>query len=277
MDNNSPSRLRGNANSLIQFFVLVFLISAPFWFLAAVSGQALPEETSINLPISSLMAICPIIAGLILVRKKRGARGVKNLLNRSFDYQKIEKKIWYVPILFLLPGIAVLASRFENRIPAAVTAPPYPILMVLGSSILFFIAALTEEVGWSGYAVDRMQDRYGALTASLILGSVWAVWHIIPFIQTQNSANWIIWQSMSLVVTRILIVWVYNNTGQSVFATILFHAMYNVGTLVLPNFGFVYDPVVTTIILTSVALVAIFLWGPKSLANYRFPRFVGAA
>lgn len=247
-------------------------MSALFWLLGAVTKQMLPKETSINLPISALMAFCPITAALIIVQRKYGSRGVKKLLKRSFDYKRIKKKIWYIPILLLMPVTMILANGVMNGRPTIALAYQFPGAMVLGSSLLFFIAALAEEVGWSGYVLEPFQKRWDALTASLILGLAWAIWHVVPFIQTNNSANWIAWQSINLVVSRILMVWIYNNTGKSVFATILYHTMYNVSTLIFPNFGFIYDPVITTIILTAVALIVIFLWGPKTLTGYRYTR-----
>jgi membrane protease YdiL (CAAX protease family) len=136
--------------------------------------------------------------------------------------------------------------------------------------LLFLIEALTEEVGWQGYAFDPLQARWKALTASIILGIVWAAWHFIPFIQMHQSASWIAWQSLNILVTRILIVWIYNNTGKSVMTAILYHTMYNVSTVLFPMFGLIYDPKVTTIILSAIALIVVFLWGPNTLASYRF-------
>jgi uncharacterized protein len=77
----------------------------------------------------------------------------------------------------------------------------------------FFIGAIGEEVGWSGYALDRMQERWGALQAGILLGSAWAIWHLVPYAQAHRSATWIAWQCVNTVAARILIVWLYNNTG----------------------------------------------------------------
>jgi|GEM_PF-2369365 len=60
--------------------------------------------------------------------------------------------------------------------------------------LLFFIGAIGEEVGWTGYVTDPLQNRFGALKAALIIGTVWAVWHIIPFIQAYRTPIWILWQ-----------------------------------------------------------------------------------
>jgi hypothetical protein len=61
-------------------------------------------------------------------------------------------------------------------------------------------------------------------------------------------------------------VWIYNNAGKSVFVTVLFHAMYNVSTLL-----FAYDPFIVTPILIVIALAVAILWGPKTLTDYRNP------
>ncbi len=269
---NQPLNRSTNPKLPFTFFVLVFLTSAIFWLLGAVSKQVLPEETSINLPISSLMAICPITVALILVYREKGSGGVKGLLKRSFNYKSIKKKIWFVPVFFLMPAIMMLVNGIEGGMQVTVPDLEYPFMMVLVLCLIFLIEAIAEEVGWQGYAFDPMQDRWNALTASIILGVLWAVWHLVPFIQMNQSANWIIWQSLNMVATRIIIVWIYNNTGKSIFAAILYHAMNNVSTMLLPSFGLIYDSTPTTVILIAIALVVTFLWGPKTLARYRYAR-----
>jgi membrane protease YdiL (CAAX protease family) len=73
----------------------------------------------------------------------------------------------------------------------------------------------------------------------------------------------------STVAQRILIVWIYNNAGKSVFAAILFHAMSNLGWQMFPNHGSHYDPRITGLILAFAAAVVTALWGPRTLARYR--------
>jgi hypothetical protein len=73
-------------------------------------------------------------------------------------------------------------------------------------------------------------------------------------------------------VGRILFVWLYNNTGKSVFATILFHATINVTTVVLPSYGWPYDPFAAFVITAIVAAGVIYLWGSSTLARYRYAR-----
>lgn len=252
-------------NPLLPFFLFVFSISAIFWSIGAVVEQLMPELPG-NLPFSSLMVVSPIIAGCYCTYREDGLTGVKELLKRTFDYKKVERRIWYLPTLFLMPTVmgieyGILWLMHRPNPDMQISFP-----MSLGFFFIFFIAAVGEEIGWHGYVIDRMQARWNALSASILLGIVWAVWHIIPMIQMQEPPVWITWQCINIATTRILMVWIYNNAGKSVFVTILFHAMYNVSTLL-----FAYDPFIVTPILIAVVLVVSFLWGPKTLAGYGYP------
>ncbi len=79
---------------------------------------------------------------------------------------------------------------------------------------------------------------------------------------------WIVWKSLSVVAIRVLIVWVYNNTGRSVFAAILIHDMTNVSEFLFPNYGSHYDPFVGGLITWLAVDVIVFGWGRKTLAQY---------
>ena len=118
--------------------------------------------------------------------------------------------------------------------------------------LAFFVAALGEELGWSGYVIDPMQDRWNALQASILLGLVWAAWHWVPLVQAHRSAAWIAWWSLNTVALRVLIVWLYNNTGKSVFAAALFHAFANVSGVTFSNY---YDPRITGLIVAFAAAI----------------------
>jgi hypothetical protein len=166
----------------------------------------------------------------------------------------------------------VREERSVHHEKALLPDPQLPVLMLPISFAVVFVAALGEEVGRQGYAIDPLQDRWSALTASIIVGIVWAVWYVVPFIQMGRTPSWIAWQGMGLVVARIRTVWIYNNTSKSVFATILFHAMYNMATVQLPSYGWYYDPSVALIVTAVPAAIIPFLWGPKTLDRFRCAR-----
>lgn len=250
--------------SLPEFFILVFALAIPFWVFGA---KGLPLQ--INLPISSLQFVCPFIVALILVYRENGLDGIRRLLKRVLDHKVIKQRIWYVPIIFLPPAIMLLSYWVMRLMGLPLPEPYIPFLAIPIFFIMFFVAAACEETGWSGYVIDPMQDRWGALRAGIILGSVWAIWHAIPWLQV-NTPTWTAGQFLSTIGLRILIVWIYNNTRKSVLAAILFHDMFNVSEFLFPNYGSHYDPVVSGIITGIVAAVVAFLWGPKTLAQYRY-------
>ena len=98
---------------------------------------------------------------------------------------------------------------------------------------------------------------------------MWAIWHWVPLIQADRSLSWIAWGSLGTVAQRVLIVWLYNNTGKSVFAAALFHDMSNVSWQLFPNYGSHWDPRIVGLIVAFVAAIVTIAWGPKTLARYR--------
>lgn len=251
--------------SPLKFFLLVFTFSIPLWLIGAV----FPIQLLPGLPVSSLMAFCPLIAASILVYKESKSTGVTELLKRSFDYRRIKMKAWCLPTFLLMPGIAILAYGLMRLLQLSLPPPQFPGLSALVMFIAFLIAALGEEVGWTGYAIDPMQNRWKSLQASILLGLVWATWHIVPFVQADRSPTWIAWQCFTLVAARVLLVWLYNNTGKSVFAAALCHAMINVSWQLFPSHGSHYDPRITGLISAVVVVIVIAVWGPQTLARKR--------
>jgi hypothetical protein len=127
-------------------------------------------------------------------------------------------------------------------------------------SLAFFLAALGEELGWSGYIIDPMQDRWGALPAAIFLGLLWAIWHIVPLVQAHRSPIWIAWWSLGTVAARILIVWLYNNMGKSVFAATAFHTMMNISWQLFPINGSYFDPRINGLMMVVAAAFVIAVW-----------------
>ena len=250
-----------NRRSPPAFFLLTVLLSVPFLLFA---GTPLPGPA--NLPVSAFMIVCPGLAAAILVFREEGGGGVVRLVGRVADYRKVGA-VWYLPILFLMPAIMLFSYGVMLLSGRPLPADPFvPYLTIPVFVLLFFIAAAFEEVGWTGYATDPLQERWSALSAALIIGTVWAIWHFIPWI-LQNSPVWAAGQALSTVALRVLIVWLYNNTRGSVFAATLFHGMTNASQFSFPNYGSHYDPVVTGAIAVAVAAVVVAVWGPSTLAR----------
>ena len=262
---DSRNAVTTGCRSPLKFFLLVFALSLPFWL----AGTRITLQVLPGLPVSSLMFVCPAIAALILAYAENGKAGVTELRTRSFDYERIRAKFWYAPIILLMPCVMVLSYGLMRLTGATLPTPRYPVLAPAVMFVAFFIAALGEEMGWSGYVVDALQYRWNALQASILVGSVWAAWHIIPYLQAHRTPGWIAWQWLFTVAERVLLVWIYNNTGKSVFAATLFHAMGNVATFLFPIYGSYYDPRIAGLITAFAAVLVTVVWGPQSLARAR--------
>jgi membrane protease YdiL (CAAX protease family) len=105
--------------------------------------------------------------------------------------------------------------------------------MILGSP-------LGEEPGWRGFALPRLQRRYWPLIGSLVLGPLWAWWHVPLFFTTWGAPYQIIGIPLALLLftfmtmgTTIAMTWLFNNTKGSIFLAILFHAAFDSGSTFL--------------------------------------------
>jgi membrane protease YdiL (CAAX protease family) len=102
-------------------------------------------------------------------------------------------------------------------------------LVVLLSVYFLIVAGLGEEVGWRGYALPALQTRYGALLSSVILGAMWASWHLPLFFNPASSySNTPLWALLIFMLpVSIIITWVFNGTGGSTLMIMILHAMLN--------------------------------------------------
>jgi uncharacterized protein len=253
--------------SITQFFGLVLILSLPFYALG-ISGDALPFARS--LPISALMAVVPMAAALGLIYRSRGSSAGRKLFIRAFDFHRIPNLWWAIvaasvmPVAFALTAGMVWLSGTSlpglNLLPATAIIPAFA---------LFFLGAVTEEIGWQGYAYPALTQRGSALTAALIIGVVWALWHVIPFALMGRSAVWIFWQGVGMVCMRIIIVWLVVNAGQSIAVAVLFHMMSNSVWGIFANFDTYYDPRIMCIVLLAAVIAVVTLWGPTMRARFR--------
>jgi membrane protease YdiL (CAAX protease family) len=244
--------------------LLVFALSIPFYLLDALTGIEFLD----GLPISALMTFNPLLAALILTYHESSAGGAKALLKRAFDHKQIKDVIWYAPALLAVPGIAVLTYILMRWLQLPLPSDPYiPVLPALPMTIVFLIGAVGEEVGWTGYALDRLQGRHSAPVAALILGLVGSAWHLPSFVQVGRAPAWIAWQSLFLMASRVIVVWLYNSSGQSVLMAILFHTTINLGSFLFPNYGSHYNPQLMALLAVFVAAVVTVRWSPQPLAR----------
>ena len=253
-----------------MFFLLLLVLSLPFYALGA-TGDRLPIATF--LPVTALMAFLPMIAALVLVCRESGVSGARTFLSRALDYRRIKGIGWVLAALLLMPIVFFVeyrVLRLEGR--ALPDAQFFSIAKIAAFAFMFFVGAIGEELGWQGFAYHRLRNRRSALEAALIIGAVWALWHVVPFLEMGRSVDWTLWQCLGAIALRVIIVWLFESAGQSVFIAVLFHTMINMPWGVFTTFEAYFDPFVLLVILTLVALTVVGLWGPSTLARFRYAK-----
>lgn len=252
----------------LTFLALTAGLTVPFWLLGALVRT--PEGSPVQLPVSALALVCPVAAASILVGRDEGLRGVGRLLRRSVSVRGIRPRwllaIVGVPPLAYATAYGALVAAGEPRTAPSIGPADLAILFAI-----FLVAGVAEEAGWTGYATDPLRARWGALPAALVIGAVWGLVHVVPDLQGGQDATWIFWQrAVGTLSLRILLIWLYSSTG-SVGAAVLFHAVENLCWQILLTTG-PYEPAYVTPVFALAAAVVVSLWGPRTLARYRFGR-----
>jgi membrane protease YdiL (CAAX protease family) len=218
---------------VVTYFALAFLISWTGALAVAaphlIRHQPLPQMTGILM--FPVMLLGPSFAGIVLKRIVDGKSGLQVLFSQMFRARIAPR--WYTALL-LPPALVLTVLLFLERFVSPVYAPNRFFL-----GILFGIpAGFLEEIGWTGYAFPKMRSESNGLAPSILLGLLWALWHL-PVINylgtaTPHGAYWLpffLAFSLAMTAMRVLIAWIYTNT-KSVLLAQLMHVS-STGSLVL--------------------------------------------
>lgn len=178
----------------------------------------------------------PGIAAFVLTGIHEKKAGMKALWKRGWDTHDAKK--WILPALLLMPvsgGISLLIlSWLDQPIPWEYGLSPAMIVPI--GLIIWLVGAYPEEYGWRGYALPRLLEKYSPLSASLILGLIWGVWHLpLHFIEGTSQSAIPVWEYLvQTLALSVVYTWLHLRAGGSVFAASLFHAMGNITGAVFP-------------------------------------------
>ena len=248
-ERNHARRLR----DILAFFGLTFALTIPFWIIGGAIGNALMP----GLPIAALAAICPASAALILSWRLTGVASARALLMRTIDLGRIKPKAWWLVILLFSPAANVAAFIISRYLGAGIPNPQFNILPAVMLFAFFVMGAVTEELGWTGFALGPIQTRVGVIPAGLLIGAIWAVWHYPTLLQANRSGVWIAWWTLGTISLRLFMVSLFNATGGSVLAVVMVHATNNLSWQLFPIQGSWWDPRINGVIMGSVALIVI--------------------
>lgn len=260
--------------SLVSFCLLEFVLSVPFWGIGALAeAHIIPDQVLLR----ASWSLTPMIAATILVYREEKAAGVKEFLKRIFDYQRIKSKAWYLPVF--LAGPFIVFVQYGLALVAGLPIPPPQFTLLVPLSFIgFFMVAYMEELGWTVYAVDALQERRSALVTGILVGIMWATFHAPVWYLAGMSLQWCLWQALYVMALRVAMVWIYNNTGRSLFAMDLLHPGVFVWWYLWPVSGAglsipsLYDPRNLALTMIVVVVVVTFLWGSETLGQFRFAR-----
>ena len=264
--------------SLARFVLFLFGLSLPIWIL----GAEYDVELFSGFKLFQLPLAMPAVAALILTFREQGRDGVVALLGRCLDFPKIEPKTWLLAIFFLYPSIGLFTVAMQRMLGIPIPSPHFSVIVLLGYSTVFFLT-FGEELGLTGYAIDPLQERYSSLMSGILLGLIWAGYHIPGFIISgYYTYEWIVWHALYIVAGRVLFVWIYNNSGKSLFSTALCHWTFGLFWSFWPQDNLqqavpFYRPDVTAAAAVVYVLVVVFFWGPQTLARFRYSQQIGRA
>jgi membrane protease YdiL (CAAX protease family) len=232
------SRTRFSGKHIWIFFALTYGLSWLLWIPAALSGEDV-NATAWLIPYV-LGGFGPSVAGVIMVYRSREKEVRRDFWKRIIDFRRISVG-WYLFILLVFPVLFAISlflnSLFGNPLPSLdrlgqIGTSPLILVGMVVAGIL--TGPLSEELGWRGFALGRLQTRHSPLVSSLILALFWWGWHLPLFFMNGTTQHtwgfgtpsfWLF--SIGIVPLSILLTWVYNHNGQSTLAAILLHFMYN--------------------------------------------------
>ncbi len=237
----------------IRMFTWTLALSIPFY----VWGILWPVDgLPLGLPVSVAMIVVPAAVATILTGREAGARQACQLWVRLIDVGRIRGARWLAISLLCMPFASVVAYGAMLALGRPLPAPIHVPLWQAPSLIaVFFLGAIFEEIGWTAYATGPLQQRYGVSAAGLIIGTVWALWHVPAWWLGQgHTALWVLGQSVATIAMRLIMGQIYDAGGRSLFLAGLFHAMINTAWALFPNGGSHYDPIIFAPVLTAIAM-----------------------
>lgn len=250
---------RVQKNPLAVFFGFTFLLSWLVWVPLALDHYSLLPgrlHPGIVLVGRMLGTFGPAASAILVSRFSGGKPAVRALLGLLKKWRV--GWFWYAAAGLVFPALVFVVAAIYKLLPGAAPLPVQPVsaanLIVI--TMILILSVLGEEIGWRGFALPLMQERWTALKSSLLLGTIHTIWHL-PFwivlgeLEMFGPGYWLLSWIWVLALTC-YITWLMNNTGSSLPIALLFHASFN-----LASVGFL--PITTVI--PAYIIFILLAWG----------------
>lgn len=221
---------------LPAYFLVTFAFAWAVWFAAAaLAGPGNSGFFGVRGPVFLLGVFAPGIAALAFTTHGEGLVGVRRLLARIGRWQVGVR--WYVFAVTYFAAIKLTAALIHrvvtNEWPRfGTTSLP----LILGAILISTWVQAGEELGWRGFALPRLASRLGLGGASMLLGAIWALWHLPLFFLPDSGSTG---QSFPVYLLHVMglsvaMSWLYWRTGGSLLLVMLMHASVNNTTAIVP-------------------------------------------
>lgn len=194
----------------------------------------------------------PLIAALVV----RSGAERRDLLRSSLRVDRIGRG--WRPVILVAVGPALVAAGAASVAGSLEWPGPLGALGALGFGLL---AGIGEEPGWRGTLLHPWIERHGRRRASLLVGGVWAVWHLPLYLadgtyQADRGLGWFAVSLVELPALSLLLTWTYERAGWLVAAPVLAHALGNAAGEILPGEGLAADTAQTAAIIVAAVVLA---------------------
>jgi CAAX protease family protein len=218
---------------LLVFLAIAYVLTWSLWF--ASTGIASPIARAV---VFNLGVFVPGILSLAMTAWTGGRDGVAKLLRTLVEWDVSVR--WYVFAAGYMFSIKVLAALIHR---AAFGVWPrfgdLPVVLLFGATAVSWLTGgqAGEELGWRGFALPRLAATFGLGAASVVLGVVWACWHLplffLPGFDTFNQS--FPQYLLQVVAVSVAMAWLWGNTRGSLFLTMLLHAAVNNTKDIVPS------------------------------------------
>jgi membrane protease YdiL (CAAX protease family) len=210
---------------LIPFFAMTFVIAwgiLGLYIFAAESMVRLFGSLTGGHPLFYLAVYAPAIAALAVIFYRQGIEGIRGLLSRLLLWRA--SIYWYGMLILVVPLVFYVSALFK---PGALdTVFPFASITAYVSALFFMaIKGPVEEIGWRGFALPLLQRRMAPIWAALVLGVVWAVWHLPAFMlsSTPQSAWALTPFLVGTLALSVIVTQLFNHSGGSILLPAFFH------------------------------------------------------
>lgn len=258
---------------LVTYFVLAYLISWTIWL--PLYGHNFGITNLPTIPFHhGLGGLGPLIASFLTTWIYYKQKGVIQLLKKCLQI----KPLIYLTIALLSPFIlaflAIIINYFVDKTPINLSElfrykefPNFNLFSFFIYNLVFF--GFGEEIGWRGFALPRFQDKFNALTSTIILTVFWALWHWPLFLYRPGytSMNWggILGWVFSLLTGSVLLTWLFNSSRGSILICAIFHS--TIDMAFTADFGNKNIVNYMGFLITVWGILTIIFFKPKNLAT----------